>query len=434
MMSNAILINKEINGALRLDEYQSFDGYLGLEKALTAYSPKQVTDVVTKSGLQGHGGAGFPTGKKWSFLKETAPHPRILIANTDEMEPGTFKDRTLLAVNPHAVIEGMIIAAYANGADRGYFFVRPSYQDIAISFARAVDEARNAGYLGDGIMGTEFSFDIIIHRSAGRYICGESKGLIHALEGKRPHPNIEGHLTDRGLWGYPTVINNAETLCYLPNILKHGADWFRKMGSHERAPGMKLYSISGRVNTPGTFELPFGTPLRKLIFEHGGGLPHGCRFKACQPGGASTRYLTEKHLDVAMDFDSVSAIGPDFRFGTGAVMVMDHRTCLVGFTLNLIRFFARESCGWCTPCREGLPYMEDLLQRIEDGRGEAAFVPMLKEMCDHMESAYCAFAPGAAASVKGLLEDFTEEVNDHIRDKKCPFNSQRKNWPIAENR
>jgi NADH-quinone oxidoreductase subunit F len=425
-----ILNRRREDQTMTLEEYRQTGGYEGLEKVLRDYSPGQVKKAVLDSGLRGHGGAGFPTGRKWGFLRDDAPHPRYIVANTDEMEPGTFKDRTLLSVNPHTVIEGMAIAAYANSAGKGYFFVRPSYEQVAFKFDRALEEARGSGFLGPRIRGTDFSFDIVVHRSAGRYICGEAKGLVHALEGQRPHPNIEGHLTDAGLWGRPTVVNNAETLAYVPHILRNGAEWFRGLGSHEKAPGNKIYSVSGWVSRPGAFELPFGTPLGEIIENHAGGMAPAYEYKACLPGGASTRYLSKKHFGVHMDFDSVAEIGAGFRFGTGAVMVFDRETCLVATTLNLMQFFARDSCGWCTPCREGLPYMEDLLRRIENGEGKDEFIPLLREMCRHMPKAYCAFAPGAAASVIGLLEDFADEVREHISQKKCPFTRRaRDNWP-----
>ena len=425
-----ILNDRKPDQTLTIDEYRETGGYRGLEKAITEYSPGEIKKTVLDSGLRGHGGAGFPTGRKWGFLRDDAPHPRFIVANTDEMEPGTFKDRSLLSVNPHTVIEGMTIAAYANDAAKGYFFVRPSYEDVARKFETALREAREAGFLGKRILGSEHSFDIVVHKSAGRYICGEAKGLIHALEGKRPHPNIEGHLTDAGIWGHPTVVNNTETLAYVPHIIRNGAEWFRSLGRHEKAPGNKIYTISGRINHPGAYELPFGTPLSEIIEEHAGGLPAGYEYKACLPGGASTRYLSKKYYDVSLDFDSVAQIGPDYRFGTGAIMVFDNKTCLVAATLNLMQFFARESCGWCTPCREGLPYMADLLRRIESGEGEEAFIPILREMCGHMPKAYCAFAPGAASPVIGLLEDFTDEVHEHISQRKCPFEHRvRNNWP-----
>jgi len=426
-----ILHNRGEDQTMTIEEYRRTGGYEGLQKVLRDCSPGQVKKTVLDSGLRGLGGAGFPTGRKWSLLREDAPHPRYVIANGDEMEPGTFKDRVLLSINPHTVIEGMAIAGYANSAQKGYFFVRPSYEHIALKFETALGEAKQSGFLGRRILGSDFSFDIAIHKSAGRYICGEAKGLIHALEGKRPHPNIEGHLTDAGLWGRPTIVNNAETLAYVPHILRNGAEWFRGLGRHEKAPGHKVYSVSGWVSRPGAFELPFGITLREIIEDHTGGMKPGGAYKACLPGGASTRYLSGKFYDVPMDFDSLAKIGPGYRFGTGAIMVFDQSACMVAVTLNCMRFFARESCGWCTPCREGLPYIEDLLQDIENGEGKEAFIPLLREMCTHMPKAYCAFAPGAVASVIGLLEDFGDEIHEHISQKKCPFEHRvRDNWPV----
>jgi len=425
-----ILLDRLEHQTLWMDRYRRTGGYEGLKKMFENDSPEQIRKTVLDSGLQGRGGAGFPAGQKWQLLRDDAPHPRYIVANTDEMEPGTFKDRVLLSVNPHTVIEGMIIAGYANSAEKGYFFIRPSYQQVALIFEKALIEARTSGFLGHQILGSNFSFDIVVHRSAGRYICGEAKGLIHALQGERPHPTIEGHLTEEGLWGQPTIVNNAETLAYVPHIIRNGSEWFQNLGRHDKAPGNKIYSVSGRVRRPGAFELPFGTPLGEIIEDHAGGMMPGYEFKACLPGGASTRYLTKEFFDVPMDFESMAGIGHGHRLGTGAVMVFDHTSCLVATTLNLIRFFVRESCGWCTPCREGLPYMETLLHAIETGEGKAEFIPMLQKMCRHMRNAYCAFALGAAAPVEALIEDFSEEVHDHITQKKCPLEHDDPNqWP-----
>ena len=419
-----ILHDRKAGKTISLDEYRNTGGYQGLEKTLREYSPDDVKEIILDSGLRGHGGAGFPTGRKWKFVKDNSIHPRYVVANTDEMEPGTFKDRTIISVNPHTVIEGMVIAAYANSAIKGYLFVRPSYQEIAVIFQDALKDAEEAGFLGKKIMGKDFSFDIVIHRSAGRYICGEAKGLIHALEGKRPHPNIEGHLTSTGLWGQPTIVNNAETLAYVPHILRNGAEWFKKLGRHENAPGNKVYSISGRITRPGAFELPFGTPLNEIMEERGG-MTRGYEFKAFMPGGASTPFMPKKYYDVNMDFYSLAQIGSDYRFGTGAIMIFDQKTCLVAAALNLMQFFARESCGWCTPCREGLPYMEDLLRRIENGEGKEEYIATLREMSRLMSYSYCAFALGAAGPVIGLLDNFIDEVREHISQKKCPFGKER---------
>jgi NADH-quinone oxidoreductase subunit F len=406
---------------ITMEEYRQNDGYRALSDMLQKYSPAEVTKIVLDSDLSGRGGAGFPTGRKWSLLKDDAPFPRYVIANTDEMEPGTFKDRMIISVNPHALIEGMIIAAYAVCAQKGFIFIRPSYESGAEIIEAALAAARDAGFVGKNILGSQFSHDIVLHRSGGRYICGETKGLIHALEGKRPHPNIEAHLTDKGLWGQPTLINNVETLAFIPPILRYGPDWFRNLARSKSAAGNKIYSVSGKVNRPGAFELPFGTPLREIIEEHAGGLPAGSDYKTCLPGGASTRYLPKKYYDIEMDFESLGKIGPGHRMGTGAIVVFDHKTCLVNATLNLIGFFARESCGWCTPCREGLPFIRDLLWRIEYGEGKEEYISMIRRMSGHMRKAYCAFAPGATATVDGLLEDFVDEVHVHIARKRCPF-------------
>ncbi|MGC1402909.1 MAG: NADH-ubiquinone oxidoreductase-F iron-sulfur binding region domain-containing protein [Thermodesulfobacteriota bacterium] len=416
-----ILRNRAPDEVVTLEEYLRLDGYQALSKILKTYSPEEVVQVVLDSGLRGLGGAGFPTGRKWGPLGTDVPFPRYVIANTDEMEPGTYKDRALVYANPHTVIEGLIIAGYAASAERGFIFIRPAYESSAHRLEKAEEEAREAGYLSRNILGSGFSLDLHIHRSAGRYICGEAKGLVHALEGKRPHPNIENRLTSQGLWGRPTIVNNAETLAFIPPILRNGAEWFRKLGKRPDAPGNKIYSVSGRVNHPGVFELPFGTSLREIIENHAGGMQPGYEYKTCLPGGASTRYLPKQYYDIGMDFVSFEKLGHGHRFGTGAVMVFDHKTCLVGATLNLMQFFARESCGFCTPCREGLPYVRDLLKRIEDGEGKEEYIPLLKSMCGHMSKAYCAFAPGAAAPVMGLVEDFVEEIHEHISQEKCPY-------------
>jgi NADH-quinone oxidoreductase subunit F len=419
-----ILMNHAPDQTIALEEYQKMGGYQTLSGIMEKRTSKEMIQEVLDSGLRGHGGAGFPTGRKWFFLKPDSPFPRYVIANNDEMEPGTYKDRVLSFVNPHAVIEGLIIAGYAVSAEKGFFFVRPSYESSALVMERAIEEAGRAGFLGKNILGSSYSLELTVHRSAGRYICGEAKGLVHALEGKRPHPNIEGHLTDQGLWGRPTIVNNSETLSLIPHILKNGAQWFRNLGKRPEAPGTKIYSVSGRVRHPGCFELPFGTPLSEIIDQHAGGMLPGYEFKTCLPGGASTRYLPKTHYDVPMDFVSFEKLGLGHRFGTGAIIVFDQKTCLVGATLNLIQFFARESCGFCTPCREGLPYVLELLRLIEKGEGKEEYIPILHRMSRHMFSSYCQFAPGAASPVLGLVEDFSQEIREHISQKRCPFKKE----------
>jgi NADH-quinone oxidoreductase subunit F len=335
------------------------------------------------------------------------------------MEPGTFKDRVLVNLDPHLVLEGIILAGYAIRAEAAYFFIRPSYELDAQLIEREAEAARQAGFLGKNILGSDFSFELVVHRSAGRYICGEATAQVNALQGHRPHPMKDRHMATDGLWHRPTIVNNVETLSCLPHILRRGAAWFKGLARTETGAGTKLYCVSGKVNRPGCYELPIGTPLREIIEESAGGMLAGSELKAVLPGGASTAFMPPKYLDVAMDFDPLKEVG--HRLGTAAIMVFDHCTCLVAATLNLIEYFARESCGYCTPCREGLPYIRDLLRRIEAGEGREEYLPMLEQMARHMGNAYCAFAPGAAEPVLGLLKYFSDEIREHVSQKTCPF-------------
>jgi NADH-quinone oxidoreductase subunit F len=359
---------------------------------------------------------------KWKSVADDAPFPRYIVTNIDEYEPGTFKDRLMTHIDPHMIIEGTIFAGYAVSAQIGYIFVRPSYENSAIILEREIRIAKEAGYLGKNILGSNFSFDLVVHRSGGRYICGEGTAQINSIMGKRAHPQqAPPRSTEKGVWEKPTVLNNMETLVNIPHIVRQGAEWFKNLAKTKTSSGTKLYCVSGKVNQPGCFELPMGTSLREVIEEQAGGLPAGSEFKTCLPGGASTLYLPKKHLDVEMDFDGLKKVGN--RLGTGAVIVFDHKTCLVGATLNLIEFFVRESCGWCTPCREALPFIRDLIWRIEQGEGKEEFIPMLRRMSAHTWKSYCAFAPGATMPVTSLLDHFMDEVQEHISQKKCPFKS-----------
>lgn len=419
MSEKVLLKNRRPDRPATLEEYRASGGYEALAKVLREMQPHELTQAVLDSGLKGRGGAGFPTGRKWSFLRADAPHPRYIIPNTDEMEPGTFKDRILVGCDPHQIIEGTILAGYANQAQRAIIFIRPSYEPEAEIFEREFAKAREEGLLGEDILSSGFDFDIALHRSAGRYICGEASAQVRAIQGERPRPDKEGHMTDSGLWGRPTIVNNVETLACLPHILRNGADWFKGLAVSKGGAGTKLFGVSGMVAQPDCYELPIGTPLREIIFEHAGGMKGGREFKACLPGGASTKLLPPEHLDVAMDFEALAAIG--HRLGTGAIIVFDQGACLVSACLNLLTFFARESCGWCTPCREGLPLMRHLLLKIELGDADEGCIGRLEELAKAVGHAYCGFAPGAAAPVLGLLEHFRDEILEHIAQGCCPY-------------
>jgi len=419
MGEKVLLQNRRRDRPATLDEYRDSGGYQALATVLKGVEPRELIQMVLDSGLRGRGGAGFPAGRKWSFLRQEAPHPRYIIPNTDEMEPGTFKDRVLVGCDPHQIIEGTILAGYANQAERAVIFIRPSYELEAKVFEREFSLLREEGLLGENILGSKFDFEITLHRSAGRYICGEASAQVKAIQGERPRPDKEGHMTESGLWGQPTIVNNVETLACVPHIVRNGGEWFKNLAATPEGAGTKLYGVSGMVERPDCYELPIGTPLREIIFEHAGGMKAGRRFKACLTGGASTKLLPEKHLDVRMDFEALAKIG--HRLGTAAVVVFDENACLVSACLNLLTFFTRESCGWCTPCREGLPYMRHLLRSIELGEADEDCIPRLKEMTEMMDHSYCAFAPGAAAPVKGLLEYFEDEVREHLVRGCCPY-------------
>jgi len=420
MYPSVLFQNRKPRRIATLDEYRRSGGYQALAQALEKHSTKEVQQIVLDATLLGRGGAGFPAGRKWMSVPDDAPFPRYIIANADEMEPGTFKDRMLIHADPHMIIEGMIIAGYADSAEKGIIFIRPSYEGAARIFERELEFAKQAGYLGKNILGSDFSMDIVVHRSAGRYICGEVTAQLNAIEGKRPKPlQPPPYMTERGLWGQPTVSHNVETLACIPHILRHGSEWFQGLAATKTGAGTKLYCVSGKVNHPGCYELPMGTRLSEIIEEHAGGMPPGSEFKACLPGGASTRYLPREFYHVEMDFESLRKIGN--RLGTGAIIVFDQKVCLVAATLNLTQFFARESCGWCTPCREGLPFLRDLLWRLENGEGEEKFIPMLQQMSKHLWKSYCAFAPGATSPIESLVTYFADEVQEHISQKKCPF-------------
>ena len=401
-------------------EYRAEGGFEAFKMALASLSPNDVQQLVIDSGLRGRGGAGFPTGKKWSFVPRDLPGPRWLICNCDEMEPGTYKDRVLLEANPYSLVEGMILASYALGVRQAFIFIRRGYEQAAVNLRQAIAEARAAGFLGEKILGSGFACEIDVHVSAGRYICGEETALMNALEGKRANPRAKPPFPAiKGLWGGPTVVNNVETLANIPYIIAHGGEWFKSQAATQEAAGMKLFCLSGHLHHPECFELPLGMTLEEIISGPGGGMRLGSTFKACLPGGASTPYLTREHRDVVMDFEPVAKAGS--RLGTGGIVVFDQDTCMVAVTLNLVRFYARESCGWCTPCREGLPYVVHLLEKIETGAGSREDIAILREHVHSLNYAFCALAPGAMGPVDGLLRHFEDEVREHVMWQKCPF-------------
>jgi NADH-quinone oxidoreductase subunit F len=408
---------------LGLGDYEKLGGYQAVRKVLKGMTPPEVIGMVQSSGLRGRGGAGFPTGIKWSLMPrgEDAARPRYLVCNADEMEPGTFKDRLLLEGNPHQLIDGMIVSGYALQVDSAYIFLRWEYRMAAKRLERAIAEAYENHYLGKNILGSGYGLELHLHVSAGRYICGEETALLNALEGKRaiprakpPHPQV------CGLWGRPTIINNTETLCNVPHIISHGVEWYKSM-SHTDEGGTKIYGVSGKVKRPGAWELPMGTPMRELLEEHAGGMADGVAFRGVLPGGASTDFLLEEHLDVRMDYESVQKKGS--RMGTGQMIILDDRSCPVGMVLNLERFFARESCGWCTPCREGLPWIAKILHAIEEGEGQPEDLEILEQQARLLGpgNTFCALAPGAVEPLQSALKLYREDFERHIREKRCPW-------------
>jgi NADH-quinone oxidoreductase subunit F len=408
-----------------LKEYEAVGGYAAVRMALKEWSPKQLQQAVQESNLKGRGGAGFNTGLKWSFvpMDDSAAQTKYVIANADEMEPGTFKDRLLLEGSPHQLIEGMILAAFAIQANTSYIFLRFAYKKAASILRQSLQEAYEAGYLGKNILGTGFNLDMHLHTGVGRYMCGEETALLNALEGKRATPRAKPPFPQvSGLYGKPTIVNNVETFCCVPHIVNKGAAWFRSLSKSEDA-GTKLYGVSGKVNRPGIWELPMGVTVRELLEEHAGGMKKGLGFKGALPGGASTDFLTSEHLDVKMDFKSVAEAGS--RLGTGTMIVLDDATCPVGFVHNLQHFFAQESCGWCTPCREGLPWVEKILLSLENGEGREEDLDLLRMHTNLLGpgKTFCALAPGAMEPLESALKYFGDDFRKHIQQKKCPYHN-----------
>lgn len=407
-----------------LTQYEKTGGYSALRQVLKNQSPADLIDVIKDSNLRGRGGGGFSTGMKWSFMPapDKAPFPRYLVVNADEMEPGTFKDRLLMENDPHSVLEGVIVSSYILQVNVAYIFLRWAYQVSAERMRQAIEEAYARGYLGKNIIGSGFDLDVYLHVSVGRYICGEETALLNALEGKRARPRSKPpYPASVGLWGRPTVVNNVETISNVPHIIRNGADWFRKLSQTDDG-GTKLYGVSGRVRNPGLWELPMGTTIRELIEVFAGGMQDGHRFRAVLPGGASTQFIGEDQIDTPMDFATMPK-QINARMGTGTMIVIDDKTCPVQAMLNLQQFFAQESCGWCTPCRDGLPRVAETLNAIEQGTGQEADLDILRSHAQLLGPGhtYCALAPGASESLSSGLRLFDNELRQHIHDRHCPW-------------
>lgn len=407
---------------LTLADYEKLDGFVGLKNALSK-SPKEVGEMIKNANVRGRGGAGFNAGLKWTFMTPPDGGVRYLICNADEMEPGTFKDRLLMERLPFQLIEGMLISAYAIGASVGYVFIRGEYVLAAKRLQNAINECVANHLLGDGILGTEFNFTLHVHTGAGRYICGEETALINCLEGRRANPRTKPPFPQvSGAWGRPTVVNNVETLNNMPAILLNGVDWYLdlpKAKGKSTTPGTKIMGVSGRVKDAGLWELPFGHTARELI-ELAGGMQEGLSLKAWLPGGASTDFLTasDEHLDLVMDFDPIMKAGS--RLGTCLMMVVDESQDMVSLSKNLQQFFQRESCGWCTPCRDGLPWGVKILDAMDNGQAQADDIDKLSELTRDLwlGKTFCAHAPGAMEPLMSALKYFRHEFEQKVNNSK----------------
>jgi NADH-quinone oxidoreductase subunit F len=401
-----------------LAAYRESGGYKALERALKEMSPEQVVEEVKASGLRGRGGAGFPTGMKWGFLPK-GPGEKYLVLNADESEPGTFKDRLLMERDPHLVLEGFLIGCYAVGCRQGYIYIRGEFVEPYRILQKAVDEAKAAGLAGRNILGSGFDCEITIYRGAGAYICGEETALLESLEGKRGMPRLKPPFPAQvGLYGKPTSVNNVETIANVPLIVEMGSSWYAGIGRPKNT-GPKLYCLSGHVRKPGVYEFPLGIPLRELIFEHAGGMLNETRpLKAVIPGGSSVPILPAAKCDVLMDFDSLAAAGT--MLGSAGVIVLDDSVCMVDALLNLARFYAHESCGQCTPCREGTGWYVQILQRLEHGEGRASDLNLLVDLSDRIQgNTICPLGDAVAMPVRSYVTTFRDEFQYHVDHKQC---------------
>jgi NADH-quinone oxidoreductase subunit F len=419
---NAVYRQREAGAPLTdLADYRRAGGYEGLKKALADMAQDEVLYAFHRSGLRGRGGAGFPMGRKASFLPKDAPLPSYVVCNADESEPGTFKDREIMERNPFGLIEGVTIAGYAIGARRGYIYIRGEYEHQARVLDAALAAAREEGYLGEDVCRSGFGFDITLYRGAGAYICGEETGLLESLEGKRGQPRLKPPFPAvAGLYASPTLINNVETLAALPPIMERGADWYAGLGT-EKSPGTKIFSVSGHVMRPGNYEVVLGeTTLRELLYEHAGGFREGRAFKACWVGGSSVPVLGEEALDTPLDYESLQAAGT--FLGSAGCIVMDDSGCIVRASLRLASFYRHESCGKCSPCREGTTWLEKVLQRIVDGQGRMQDLELLESMFGRISGrVLCALADGAVAPIQSALRLFRDDFVRCIEEGGSPL-------------
>ena len=413
-LRNCGVINPE-----EIDEYIALDGYLALGKALTEMTPQQVIDIMKASGLRGRGGAGFPTGTKWQFAANNASDEKFVVCNADEGDPGAFMDRSVLEGDPHAVLEAMAIAGYAIGGTHGYIYVRAEYPIAVKRLKIAIAQAREYGLLGKNIFGTDFSFDIDIRLGAGAFVCGEETALMTSIEGNRGEPrNKPPFPAVKGLFGKPTIINNVETLANIPQIIVKGAEWFSSMGT-ECSKGTKVFALGGKINNTGLVEIPMGTTLRQILFEIGGGIPGGKKFKAAQTGGPSGGCIPAEHLDTPIDYENLKAIGS--MMGSGGLIVMEEDNCMVDIARFFLEFTVDESCGKCTPCRIGTRRLLEMLNKIIEGNGTLEDLDKMEELCHYiMNNALCGLGQTAPNPVLSTLKYFREEYVAHVVEKRCP--------------
>lgn len=420
-MEGILFKHTEVPDINRLPVYVENGGYAGLRKAVSEMQPEDVMQVVSDSGLAGRGGAGFPTGRKWSFIPKGV-YPTYLAVNADESEPGAFKDRELMERNPHQLLEGVAISAYAVHCEKAFIYIRGEFLYIEEILNQAIADAYAAGYLGKNIFGSGINIEIVVHRGAGAYICGEESALLDSLEGFRGFPRLKPPFPAvKGAYGQPTVINNVETLANVPHIVNNGAAWFRSFGT-EKSPGTKICSISGPVKRPGNYEVNMGTPFRVLLEDMAGGMVDGKKLKAYIPGGASAPMLpgTEEYLEVPMSYEGYAAAGS--AFGSASFIIIPDDACVVRAQLRISEFFAHESCGKCIPCREGTPWLAKTIRRIENGEGRQEDLPLLLDLCDNiLGRAFCPLGDFATSNVVASIKYFYDEYEQHIVQQGCPY-------------